>query len=89
MLVPVMDVRVVRVSVDKFFVPVPVRVRFARRIIRAVDVLLMLVVCVQVLMLHRLVPVFVSVKFSEMKPDAERHEHGGGDEADHAGRQQR
>ena len=75
------DVWVVRMRMDEFLVPVPVRMRLTRRVIRAVRVLVMLVVGVQVLVFHRFVSMFVAVAFSEMKPDAERHEQGGGNEA--------
>jgi hypothetical protein len=61
-----MYVRVVRMSVDKFFVPVLVGVRFTGRVIRAVDVLVVFVVRVQVLVFHRLVPVFVTMMFSQV-----------------------
>jgi len=76
-----MDVRIVRVSVDKFLVPVPVRVWFAGRVVRSMSVLMMFIVSVRVLVFHRLVPVFMLVTFSEMKPDTQRHEDGGGNEA--------
>lgn len=66
MRVPVMDVRVVRMSVDKFFVPVTVGVWLSGRVIRAVEMLMMFVVCMRVLVLHRFVPMFVSVTFCEM-----------------------
>ena len=81
MSVPVMDVRVVRMTMDKFVVPVSMRVWFAGRVIGAVDVLMVFVVGVPVLVFHRLVPVFVTVMLSQVQPDAERHEHGGDDEA--------
>ena len=44
-------------------------------------VLMVFVVSVQVLVLQRFVPVLVAMMFSQVQPDAERHEHGGGDEA--------
>ena len=72
-----MNVRVMRMSVDQFLVTVPMRVRFAGRVIRAVDMLMMLVVSVQVLVFHRLMPVLVFVPLSQMKPDAEAHEGSG------------
>ena len=41
---------------------------------------MMLVVGMQVLVLHRFVPVFMFVTFGQMKPDSDRHEHASGDE---------
>ena len=46
---------------------------------------MMLVVRVQVLVFHRLVPVFVPVMFRQVQPDAERHEHCGSNEANRQG----
>ena len=75
-----MNVRVMWVRVDEFLVTMRVRVRFTGRVVRAVGVLVMLVVCVQVLVFHRLVTVFVPVMFRQVQPDAERHEHCGSNE---------
>ena len=69
-LVTVVHVRVVRMTVRQRLVPVPMAVRFAARIVRAMGVLMVHVVMMQMLMLHRLVCVLVLVPLVEMKPDA-------------------
>ena len=81
MLVPVVQVRVVRVRVCKMLVTMPVGVRLARRVIRSVCVLVVLVVGVQMFVLHRFVMVLVLVTLGQVEPDAKAHEHGGDSEA--------
>ena len=49
MVVPVMDVRVMRVGVHQRSVPVSMHMRFTRRIIRRMTVLVMLVITVGLL----------------------------------------
>lgn len=56
---PVMQVRVVRVSVDHRRVPVPVAMRLAGRIVRPVRVLVMRVVGMAMFMLHRFMRVLM------------------------------
>ena len=75
--VTVMDVRVVRMCVNEFLVPVPVGVRFTLRVIRAVRVMVVFIVRVQMLVLHRFVMVIVFVTFGEVQPDAASHQNGG------------
>ena len=79
MTVTMMDVRVIRMRVDEFFVAVPVRVRLAGR---AMGVLMVLVVGVQVLMFHQLMLMDVLVAFGQVQPDAESRQEGGDAEAD-------
>ena len=81
MSVPVMDVGVVRMRVDKFPVAVPVGVRFAGRIIRAVDMLMMHVVMMKVLVLHQFMAMLMLVAFGQVEPDAKAHQNGGNEEA--------
>lgn len=80
MRVAVVQVGIVRVAVDEPRVPVPVRVRLARRIVGAVRVPVVLVMHVRVLVLHRLVHMLVLVPLGEMEPDAEAHEPAGGEQ---------
>lgn len=61
--VPVMQVRIMGMRVGQFFVPMPMAVRFARRIIRSVGVLMVLIMVMQMLMLHRLMLVHMLVVF--------------------------
>jgi len=56
------------------FVPMPMRVWFAGRIVGPVLVLMMFVVHVLVFMLHRFVRVFVFVSLSEVEPHTNAHE---------------
>ena len=60
--------------VHETFVAIRMAVRFARRIIRLVGVLMVLVMDVQVLVLERFVNVFVLVALDEMQVEADRHE---------------
>lgn len=64
--VPVMDVGKVRVRMNQWLVPMRVAVGFAGRVIRRVDVLMMLVVMVQMFVLHRLVPMLVFVALGQV-----------------------
>ena len=73
MSMPMMEVRVVRMPVHQAHVPVPMSVRFARRIACAMRVLMMLVVKMPVFMLHRLVNVLVFMPLGHMQPEAEAH----------------
>lgn len=77
---PMVQVRVVRVFVDQVLVAVWVGVRFARRIAKAVVVLVVLVVNVRVLVLHRLVGVLVFVALHEVQVEAHGHQGGGRDQ---------
>lgn len=74
MLVPVVHVRVVPMTVRQWLVPVPMAVRFAPWIARAVSVTMVLVVMMRMLMLDRLVGVFMFVPLGQVKPDARRHQ---------------
>ena len=61
MLVPVVNVRVVRVRVSQVLVPVRMTVRLSRRVVGGVFVLVVFVVNVTVFVFHRLVMMFVFV----------------------------
>ena len=73
MTVTMMDVRVMRMRVNEFFVAMSVRVRLAGRVVRVVGVLMVLVMGVQMLMFHRLMLMDVLVAFGQVQPDAESH----------------
>jgi hypothetical protein len=73
----VVQVGIVRVVVNEPRMAMPVCVRLGWRIIRIVDVLVVLIVHVRVLVLHRLMNVLVLVPLSEVKPDAQTHERAG------------
>jgi hypothetical protein len=66
--VPVVQVRVVRVSVNQRRVPVRVGVRLPRRIARRVDVLVVRVVDVGVAVRQGLVAMLVRVPLGEVQP---------------------
>jgi len=70
----VVDVRVMRMGMHHRFVPMPMRMWFAGRIVGPVLVLMMFVVHVLVFMLHRFVRVFVFVSLSEVEPHTNAHE---------------
>ena len=67
MVVPVMQVGIMRVAVRERLVTVPVGVRLARGIVRAVRVLVVLVVDVAVRVLLRRVMVLVLVPLAKMQ----------------------
>ncbi len=66
MVVAVMKVGIVGVGMDEPHMIVPMRVRFARRIRRAMCMLVMLVVNVAVFVSHGLVNMFVRVPLCQM-----------------------
>lgn len=72
--VSVMDVRVVRMSVGERFMTVPMCVRFPRRIVRLVRMLVVRVVYVKVFVLQRLVHVQVLMPLGQVQPHADRHQ---------------
>jgi hypothetical protein len=80
MLMPMMQIREMRVRVHQPAVPVAMRVGFARWIAGAVVVPVVLVVDVAVFVLQRVVDVFVFVAFGDVEKDAGGHEERGGDE---------
>lgn len=69
-----MDVRVVRMSVGERFMTVPMCVRFPRRIVRLVRMLVVRVVYVKVFVLQRLVHVQVLMPLGQVQPHADRHQ---------------
>src|SRR5260370_15275312 len=70
----VMHVRNMRVRVHEGAVPMRMGVRFARRIVGAVIVLVMLVMRMDMRVDDRQMDVLVLVPFRQMQPDARRHE---------------
>ncbi len=72
--VPMMHVRYVPMSVPQPTMPVPMRVRFARRIFRCVDMLMMFIMSVRMRMIHWLMNVTVMVALREVKPHPEPHQ---------------
>jgi hypothetical protein len=65
-LVPVMEVGIMRVGMGKPFVPMTVGMRFARRILRRMTVLVVLVMIMEMFMFHRLMHVFVLVSLGDV-----------------------
>ena len=65
-----MDVGVVRMRMYQWFVPMQVPVRFAASVGRAMGMLVMLIMRVQMLMIHRLVMMRVLVALREMMTGA-------------------
>ena len=61
MAVLVVDVRIMRMRVDQLLVTMPVRMGFARWIVRTVSVLVMDIVVVKMFVFHWFVPVQVFV----------------------------
>ena len=74
MLVPVMQVRIMRMFVQKPWVPVPVVMRLAGRRARPVLMLVMDVMHVPVLMLERFMQMLVVVRLREVQIDADPHQ---------------
>lgn len=74
MLMPVMDVRKVRVTMPQAGVDVPVRVRLPRWLAATMAVLVMLIMHMPMFVGHLLVAMLVLVALRQMKPDAESHE---------------
>ena len=73
-----MAVGQVRVSVAQPPVDMAVAVRFARRVVGSVGVLVVIVVAVTVAVFERRVLVLVRVALGQVKPDADAHERAGG-----------
>jgi hypothetical protein len=78
--VPVVQIRIVWVSMHNWRVPVQMRMGFARRIISGVHMLMMFVVRMTVLMFQRHVSMFVLVVLREVKIEPERHQQGSAEE---------
>ena len=76
-IVPVMQVGVVRVAVRETAMPVRMGVRFAAVPREAVAMLVMLIVRVRMRVLDRLVHVVVLMALRQVQPHAERHERRG------------
>ncbi len=76
-LVPVMDVRIMRVAMAQLLVTMAVAVRLTRWIVRPMLMLVVLIVAVEVRVLHAFVPMLMLVTFRQMQPNARPHEHRG------------
>ena len=81
MAVLVMQVGVMRMPVSQLLMAVPVGMRFAWRVDINMDVAMMLVVQMAMLVLDRLVNVVVLMPFGQMQPEANGHQHTGGEQA--------
>ena len=68
MTVAMMQVGIVRVSMEHGFMPVPMAVRLSRMHVGAMSVLVVVVVAMPMLVLQRLVGVFVFMPLCEMEP---------------------
>ena len=74
MAVPMMQVGIMRVTVYERFVPVPMAMGLAGRILRPVRMLMVLVMRVTMLMRHRFVSMLMLVAFREMQPQTDSHQ---------------
>lgn len=74
---PVMQVGKVRVPVDQRRMGVYMRMRFARRIVRRMRMLMVFVMHMAMAVRDGIVRVFVLVPFGQMQPDADGHQGGG------------
>ena len=72
--VPVMQVGIVRMLVQKPRVPVPVAMRLTRRRVRRVLMFVMDVVHVSMFMLERFMQMLVVVRLGEVEIDADPHQ---------------
>ena len=72
-----MEIRIMWMRMNQRLVPMPMAVWFARRVRRAVGVLMMLVVIMEVFVFHRVVPMHVFMTFSQMQPNTDRHQCSG------------
>ena len=79
-LMPMMQIGVMRVPVDEASMPVPMRMRLTLRIVRAMVVLMMLVVTMPMFMLHRCMKVFMLVPLGQMQPAPKSHESARGEQ---------
>ena len=68
MTMSVMKIRIVRVTVAERLMMVPMAVRFARRVVRPMRVLMVLVMRMPVFMLDRLVAMLMLVALGQMQP---------------------
>ena len=74
MVVPMVEIRVVRMLMPHRCVMMPMCVWLPRRVIRRMGMLMMLVVDVSVLMIERVVPMFVFMPLGQMQIEANRHQ---------------
>ena len=81
MLVAVMQVRIMRMLVQKPGVCVPMAMRLAGRCVGRVRMLVMNIVHVAMLMLERLMQMFVLVRLGEVQIDANAHQQSGADQS--------
>jgi hypothetical protein len=70
----VMHVRQMWMRVPQPLVPMDMRMRFARRIIGRMFMLMMFIVHMRVCMLHRLVQMLMFVALRQVQPHAEAHQ---------------
>jgi hypothetical protein len=70
----VMEIRVMRMLVSHWHVPVPVAMGFTSLIVRAVRVLVVGIMSVPMLVLDRIVLVFMLMRFGQVQIEADRHQ---------------
>jgi hypothetical protein len=70
----VMEVRVMRMLVSHWHVPVPVAMGFTRLIVRAMRVLVVGIMSMPMLVLDRIVLVFMLMRFGQVQIKADRHQ---------------
>ena len=77
MTMPMMQIGIVRVPVCDADMPMPMGVRFARRIGRRVIVLMVLVMTMPMLVFHGFVQMLVLVPLGQMEPQPKAHQRPG------------
>ena len=75
--VPVMDVRVMRMTVPYHRVLVQVAVLAGAAPFKCMRVLVVRIVAMQMVMRHRFMDMFVPMLFGQMEPDPQSHQEGG------------
>lgn len=79
MAVPVMQVRIMSVTVSHRRMAMPMAVRLTRGGAGRMIMLMMAVMNMAMLMLERLVGMLMAVRFGEVQPESDGHEHSGDD----------
>ena len=73
---PVMDIWIMQMRMYQTRVLMTMGMRFARRIVRRMRVLMMLVMVMEMFVFHRVVDVLVFVSLGHMQPNADEHQNG-------------
>jgi hypothetical protein len=85
MAVPMVQVRIVWMSMHHRRMPVYVDMRLAGRVIRSVIMVVMLVMHMGMPVQHLLMRMLMLVVLDKMQPQAHAHQHGGGNQPDSEG----